>query len=118
MLKHRHKCCNTGDDGEDGQGLPRDDGNRMLMEQSNAGTQCWNTNDTDAGTRMLEHRCWNTNDTDAEHECWNTDAGTRMTQMLEHECWNTGAGTRMLEHRCWNTNDTDAGTQRCMMWHA
>jgi hypothetical protein len=47
--------------------------------------RCWNTNDTDAGTRMLEHRCWNTND---------TDAGTRM---LEHRCWNTN------EHRCWNT---------------
>ena len=56
LLKHRHKCCNSGDD-EDGQGLSLMAIGYEAVKVDNTHKRYWNIQAKDAETQMQNHRC-------------------------------------------------------------
>jgi hypothetical protein len=56
LLKHRHKCCNSGDD-EDGQGLSLMAIVYEAVKVDNTHKRYWNIEAKDVETQMLNHRC-------------------------------------------------------------
>ena len=52
LLKHRHKCCNSGDD-EDGQGLSLMEIGYEAVKVDNTHKRYWNIE-----AKVLKHNCW------------------------------------------------------------